>query len=270
MRINDMPFVKEFIRTCTDGWKQGWHESNGGNLSYLLDKEESLQAKKAFKKKAAGEWQPLPEGVGARNLAGCFVLVSAKGSHFRDMASCMNESCGIIQISKDAMRYRKRWGFAGGGCPTSELASHIAILDQLQSAGVHPPHRVVYHCHPQNLIALTFMLPPDGKVFTSSLIDMISECKLAFPRGLGALGWMEPGSLELGLASAKLLEHNDAVVWARHGLICTHATFQGAFGLAHTIEKASAILVRVVAMSAAQHSVEDIVSQTLQSFEEKN
>ena len=41
----------------------------------------------------------------------------------------------------------------------------------------------------------------------------------------------------------------DAVVWAHHGLFCAGATFDAAFGLMHTIEKAASILVKVRSMA---------------------
>ena len=34
MRVLDAEFVKDFMRMAGDGWDQGWHERNGGNLSY--------------------------------------------------------------------------------------------------------------------------------------------------------------------------------------------------------------------------------------------
>ena len=40
MGILDVRFVKGFIRMCNDGWEQGWHERNGGNLSYRIREEE--------------------------------------------------------------------------------------------------------------------------------------------------------------------------------------------------------------------------------------
>ena len=40
MRVLDAEFVKNFIRTANDGWEQGWHERNGGNLSYRIRLEE--------------------------------------------------------------------------------------------------------------------------------------------------------------------------------------------------------------------------------------
>ena len=33
MGILDVKIVQDYIRMCTDGWKQGWHERNGGNLT---------------------------------------------------------------------------------------------------------------------------------------------------------------------------------------------------------------------------------------------
>ena len=40
MEITEISFVRGFIRMCNDGWEQGWHERNGGNLSYRLKPEE--------------------------------------------------------------------------------------------------------------------------------------------------------------------------------------------------------------------------------------
>ncbi len=34
--IYEIPCVKGFIRMCNDGWLQGWHERNGGNLTYRM------------------------------------------------------------------------------------------------------------------------------------------------------------------------------------------------------------------------------------------
>ena len=36
MRFLDAEFVKGFMRMATDGWNMGWHERNGGNLSYRV------------------------------------------------------------------------------------------------------------------------------------------------------------------------------------------------------------------------------------------
>ena len=75
-----------------------------------------------------------------------------------------------------------------------------------------------------------------------------------FPAGVGVLEWMNPGSVELGRASAELMRDHDAVVWAHHGIICAGSTFDQAFGLLHTVEKASEILVKVRSMQPEARS----------------
>mgnify|MGYP000778951896 CR=1 FL=1 len=39
MGILDIEIVKGFMRMCNDGWLQGWHERNGGNLTYRMKEE---------------------------------------------------------------------------------------------------------------------------------------------------------------------------------------------------------------------------------------
>ena len=67
MNFLDAEFVQEFIRMANDGWEQGWHERNGGNLSYRVKPEEVELIKENFKAK---EWQPI--GTSVPNLAGVF------------------------------------------------------------------------------------------------------------------------------------------------------------------------------------------------------
>ena len=40
MGILDIKVLKDYIRMCNDGWLQGWHERNGGNLTYRMTEEE--------------------------------------------------------------------------------------------------------------------------------------------------------------------------------------------------------------------------------------
>ena len=49
MKVLDAEFTKGFIRMANDGWEQGWHERNGGNLSYRMKAEEAEMVKEEFK-----------------------------------------------------------------------------------------------------------------------------------------------------------------------------------------------------------------------------
>ena len=60
MKFLDAEFVKGFIRMANDGWEQGWHERNGGNLSYRVKADEVESVKENFEPK---EWQILPESI---------------------------------------------------------------------------------------------------------------------------------------------------------------------------------------------------------------
>ena len=48
MGILDIDIVKGFMRMCNDGWLQGWHERNGGNLTYRMKEEEVAQCRLFF------------------------------------------------------------------------------------------------------------------------------------------------------------------------------------------------------------------------------
>ena len=57
MKILDSKFMKGFIKMADDGFQQGWHERNGGNLSYRLKAEEVEMIRPRLN--APGEWQPI-------------------------------------------------------------------------------------------------------------------------------------------------------------------------------------------------------------------
>ena len=70
MDILELSVLKGFIRMCQDGWDQGWHERNGGNLTYRLTEEEANACRPYFE--SPREWVRLE--VPAANLAGEYYL----------------------------------------------------------------------------------------------------------------------------------------------------------------------------------------------------
>ena len=77
MGILDIAIVKGYIRMCNDGWLQGWHERNGGNLTYRMKEEEVAECRPFFNAQP-GEWVNM--GVQADNLAGEYFITT--GSEF--------------------------------------------------------------------------------------------------------------------------------------------------------------------------------------------
>ena len=84
-----------------DGWNMGWHERNGGNLSYRIKEEEVGSVKENF---TCGEWKEI--GVSVPLLAGEYFLVTGSGKYFRNVMSDPEDSICIIEIDDKGENYR--------------------------------------------------------------------------------------------------------------------------------------------------------------------
>lgn len=244
MKIADAAFVQGFIRMCNDGWEQGWHERNGGNLSYRIKDKEIAQVRDALD--FTGAWLPIGTTVPA--LAGEFFLVTGSGKYFRNVILDPEDSICIIELDDKGENYRICWGLVNGGRPTSELPSHL-MNHEVKKRVTDGAHRVIYHAHTTNVIALTFVLPLEDEVFTRELWEMATECPVVFPSGIGVVPWMVPGGRDIAVETSRLMEQYDAAIWAHHGMFCSGADFDLTFGLMHTIEKSAEILVKTLSMS---------------------
>ena len=253
MKTQDLSFIQAFMYMCEDGWKQNWHERNGGNLSYRMTDGEIRQVQ-CINTSEPGPWVSV--GVHVPELAGQWYVVTGSGKYFRHVQHDPEDCLAIIEIDDTGDHYRIRWGLVNGGRPTSELPTHLMNHAVKQRAG-GTDCRVIYHSHPANTIALTFLLPPDDEVFSKTLWGMISECVVVFPDGVGVLPWMVPGSREIAEATGELMEKYDTVIWSQHGIFCAGKDFDTAFGLAHTIEKAAEIYIKV---RSAGGNVEQAIS----------
>lgn len=244
MKITDLEFVQGFIRLTEDGYRQNWHERNGGNLTYRLKPEEAEAASPFFTYEKP--FQPI--GTAVPGLSGEYFMVTGSGKYFRNVVLDPEDTCAIIEIDSKGENYRILWGLVHGGRPTSELPSHL-MNHEVKKRVTAGKHRVIYHCHPTNLIALTFVLPLTAEVFTRELWEMATECPVVFPSGVGVVPWMVPGGRAIAVETSKLMEDYDAAIWAHHGLFCSGEDFDLTFGLAHTIEKSAEILVKVKSMT---------------------
>lgn len=243
MNILDTTFAQGFIRVCNDGFNQNWHERNGGNLSYRLKNEEVDQIRDALSYDR--EWQPVGTSVPA--LGGEYFMVSGSGKFMRNMILDAEANACIIELDKAGENYRICWGLKDGGRPTSELPTHL-MNHEVKALATDGRYRVIYHAHPANIIALTFVLPLTDEAFTRELWEMATECPVVFPSGVGVVGWMVPGGRDIAVATSKLMKDYDAAVWAHHGLFCAGEDFDLTFGLMHTIEKSAEILVKVMSI----------------------
>mgnify|MGYP000181641640 FL=1 len=243
MKILDAKFVQDFIKMANDGFLQGWHERNGGNLSYRLKPEEVELIRPRLNE--SGEWTEI--GTEVPGLAGEFFLVTGSGKYFRNVIIKPEDSICIIELDEKGENYRIVWGLVNGGRPTSELPTHL-MNHEVKMIATGGKHRVIYHAHPTNIIALTFVLPLEDKVFTRELWEMSTECPVIFPEGVGVVPWMVPGGRDIAVATSELMKKYNLAIWAHHGMFASGEDFDLTFGLMHTAEKSAEILVKMLSM----------------------
>ena len=250
MALVDLKYVQEFIGVCAEGFRKGWHERNGGNLSYRLTGEE-VKASLPYVSDSR-DFEPI--GTEVPELAGEYFLVSGSGRHMRNVPLCPEENICLIRISGAGDRYKIVWGLTAGGRPTSELPTHL-MNHEIKKISTGNRYRVIYHAHPGNTIALTFVLPLDSRTFTHEIWEMATENPVVFPRGIGIVPWMVPGGREIAVATSRLMHDFDVAVWAHHGVFCSGATFDDTFGLMDTVEKGAEICVKVLSMGGKKQTI---------------
>ena len=249
--VKELPVVREFLKISQDIWLKGWAERNAGNASIRLAEGE---IRGFIDTKAAVRSQPISTAV--PELAGDYYLITGTGKYFRNIKESPEENIGVIRIDESGAGYRILWGLEGDGLPTSELSAHLLTHLTQRRAG-REGLRVLLHTHPTNLIALSFVLELDTKVFTRRLWEMNSECIIFFPDGVGVLPWGVPGSEEIGRDTARLMERHRLVLWPFHGIWGAGSTLDETFGMIDTAEKAAEVLVKVLSMGGARQAISD-------------
>lgn len=254
MGILDTKILKDYIRMCSDGWQLGWHERNGGNLTYRMMAEDVTLCKPYFNAESR-QWVSM--GVQAENLAGEHFITTGSGKFFRNVELDPAANIGIVEINERGDSWRIVWGLENGAKPTSEFPSHF-LNHSVRKAATGGENRIIYHCHATNIIALTYILPLTDRDFTRALWQSATECPVVFPEGVGVCPWMVPGGAEIARATSELMKSYPAAIWAHHGLFVSGPDFDTAFGLAHTIEKSAEIYVKV--LSAGQGKIRQTIT----------
>jgi rhamnulose-1-phosphate aldolase len=261
MNVTDLSFIKGFIEMATEGYRRGWHERNGGNLTYRLKKSQTEEARWCFSETA--QWQKLSTSGGVSELAGEYFLVTGSGKFFGNIEKNPAQNIGLCELDGKGENYRILWGLENDAKPTSEFPSHLLNhAAKIKAKG--DAYRVIYHCHPNSIIALTFLLELDDKVFTRTLWEAVTECSIVFPDGVGVMPWELCGGSRIAEKSALLMKDYDVIVWAHHGIFCAGEDFDLTFGLADTIEKAADITLKI--MSAHSKKLQTITSENLREL----
>ncbi|MBT3279646.1 MAG: hypothetical protein HN909_06945 [Phycisphaerales bacterium] len=223
--MNQEQAMSQAAYVCDELYRRGWTEAIGGNVSLRME------------------------------CGGTLVTVS--GCRIADVSSDPQRCLGVVDSQGEVVS-----GFAGGGCPTSELGSHLTTLNMLEADG--RCERAMLHCHPPAILALGVTLGEmTGEALTELLWSMHTECGLIFPRGVGALGAMVPGSEELGAKTAEQFKTRDLVFWPHHGLAAIGKTLVEAYDRIDMAEKAAGIALAALQASGINSKLpEAIVNAT--------
>lgn len=250
------PWMVEMIRTVTNMYDHGWDERNGGNVSLLLDEADVRDYTDGT------VLRTIPLQFEAKPLAGRYFLVTGTGKYFKNVQYDPQCNLGLIRIAANGEDAELLWGYSDGGRFTSELPAHL--MSHMSRLKINPQNRVIMHCHPGNLLAMTYVHTLDERAFTRTLWQMCTECVVVFPDGVNVLPWMLCGTNSIGEATAEKMATARLVVWAQHGIYGAGADLDETFGLIETAEKAAEIYMKIAHLplvntitDAQMHELED-------------
>jgi rhamnulose-1-phosphate aldolase len=263
MSIEQANCIRRFMRICGDVWDQGWHERNGGNLTYRMDDEDIRVCMPYFSVEGEGrEWVPM--GMRSDDLAGAFFITTGAGKYMRKVNVDPADCIGIVEINEAGDSWRIVWGLTDGGRPTSEFPTHF-MNHSVRMRATDGRNRVIYHAHTPNVIALSSIVEPDARVWSRILWKSMTECIIVFPQGVGVVPWMVPGGADIAQATSTLMGDYEACVWTQHGLFVSGDDFDSAFGLMHTIEKSAQLYLSAKAANGGAEPSKTITDDQLKA-----
>ncbi len=232
-----MKVINEVVAILDLLYKHGWDERNGGNLSLLISEAEAKEIAPHLDEIRTYEYP-----FDFTPLVGRYLVMTGSGQYFKNAKAKPANVLGLLKV-KDSHTLALLWGYDGGERPTSEapthLKSHIARLK------VDTTHRLIIHCHPTNVIAMTHVCPLESNHFTKILWKMQTESIVVFPEGVSVLPWILCGGEEIGIATATQMAEYRSVIWAQHGIFCAGHDLDEVFGLIETIEKGAEIYMKI-------------------------
>jgi rhamnulose-1-phosphate aldolase len=259
--FSESVYVEKMCELTNRLYQHGWDERNGGNVSLRIDAEDLAQfddVKDVIRN--------IPIKFDATALAGDYFLVTGTGRYFKNVIKYPDRDAGLVKIAADGRSVDLYWGFNDGGQPTSEFPSHL--MTHIERLKQDSDQRVVMHCHPTNLIGLSFTQPLEEKGLSKLLWKMQAESLVVFPEGLGVIPYMTPGTNDIGAATAAKMAEFRVVMWPHHGIFAAGDSMDETFGLIETVEKAALIYTTIQAQGGKilQSITDDDLRDLAKSF----
>lgn len=230
-------------------WQRGWAERNGGNITINITEfaDESIRSMAPIS-------EPYAIGTTLPGLKGCYFFCKGTNRRMRDLARRPMDNGSVIRIADDCAHYEI---IADKPVrPTSELASHLAMHEQMITSG--NGYKAAIHTHPIDLIAMTHHAPfLEKDVLTRLLWSMIPETRAFCPKGLGIVPYKLPSSVELAEATVEQLREYDVVMWEKHGVCAVGPDIIEAFDQVDVLSKAAQIYLTAKSMGFTPDGMTD-------------
>ena len=104
-----MPYHRQHV-------PHGLDERNGGNISWILEKEAVEQYLDP-----AAVLRTLPLSFDASALAGRYLIVTGTGRYFRNVERCPQDNMGVIRIGADGKSYDILWALSTAAAPRASF-----------------------------------------------------------------------------------------------------------------------------------------------------
>lgn len=249
MEWKEIPAIKEVRELTYLMWERGWDEANGGNISYILTPDEVRQLDLEVGRGRRVDLADIPDAVRGR-----LILVTATGSHFREVRDDLDHLVGIVRIPEEGDHYEIVRGLVDN-LPTSEFPTHLAA--HAARLAQDPDQRVVMHNHATHILEMTHVGPTDGRELTRELWRIITEAMVLFPDGVGFVPWCVCGTQDIADKTLAQLEDRHIVVWQYHGVLTTGDSLHSAFGLLETVEKCAEVWMAAEACGQRNPGISD-------------
>lgn len=127
----------------------------------------------------------IPTDFSCPELDGKYFLVTGTGKYFKNVQYAPEVNLGLVRLTDSGKTAQLLWGFTDGGRFISKFPAHM--MSHAARLEIDPQNRVVMHCYPANLLAMTYAHTLDKKAFTRALWQMCTECIVVFSDGMNVL-----------------------------------------------------------------------------------
>jgi len=231
------PVFLQVAETSGFLWERGWAERNAGNFSINVT---GLFTGQELDRISGFPCFPLYRNY--PGLAGTLFLVSGSGTRMRDIAKNPREFVCFIYVGRSGNACQIIDGNPDNTAswPTSELATHMAVQQQLVQ--MKAPENVVLHAHVTELIALTQLPPFKSEESVNSLLwGMHPETMQVLPGGAGFIPFDIPGTENIAMATLKGFGKHKVVLWEKHGCMAVGSSLADAFDNIDILAKSAKI-----------------------------